>query len=202
MGLGTPASRSSSSGDSLSPEQQTYITGVVSEQLGLRGTQSPLDQYITDYVNSEVAVGMGRLRTSYATLSPAACKTALDMYTNNEIPPEWATSTTSRIRQGLETTLQDQMSAFSTECKKPSSLATECEKTPVAASETTFKCKGDTCTIDLQDKILVVNGNMVVGDTLQVQSGLTANSIHGLQMVSTDQCKYTCNDRSPAPSPG
>ena len=184
---------------SFTTDQVNQIRDIVNSSLSLRGTASPINDFVTQEIHTQTDAGINSLRNQYKTLSPAACVQAMKDYDNNDDPPLWAKNITKNTSQQLEDSLQQKMRDIYSSCKDTSdtNVPKICSEASINDVNTLFTCSDDTCTIDMGDKILYITGDVMVDNTLTVQQDLVADTVHGLVLTTNDSCNYSC---SPPPA--
>ena len=172
--------------------QIDQIRNIVNSKLSLRGTASPLNEYVVEQITEKTNAGVQKLHEQYRTIAPQACAEAMREYHNTHRTPRWAVDFINDTAKTLETKLQADMSNMYTSCTSASNTRapTNCS---VGDIDNTFHCSGNMCTIDMEDKILYVAGDVMVNDTLTVKKNLVAENIHGLVLTNTNQCNYKCD---------
>ena len=184
---------------SFTTDQVNQIRDIVNSSLSLRGTASPINDFITQEIHSQTDTGIDSLKSQYQTLAPAACLQAMKDYDSNRDSPLWAKNITKNTSQQLEDSLQQQIQDIYSSCKDTpyTNIPRICSEASLNDVNTLFTCSDDTCTIDMGDKILYITGDVMVDNTLTVQKDLVADTVHGLVLATNDSCTYSC---SPPPA--
>lgn len=150
--------------------QKNQITSIATAQLSNLQSDSPIYAAMQSIVTDQRTQGIDMVNSQYKTMAPQLAESVQNVELNQSRPPLWVQSITENATDNINTKLTGYFTAFPEQCQIARSAPPTCVSMTYKSNSIPFQCSGNSCTLQMGDKVLYIGGDMVVGNQLQVES--------------------------------